>query len=793
MRRTLFVVVMMLVVMTAHVVVAQAEGYRLKTNEKVYEKVTYKDRTETLEWVYNGGGKFVNTLSAGGSTTIYALQKKDVKNFYADSALSKPITNLDEFTKKYENPAGYDSQSSLSPESPTPAAASPPSVQVPATAPPAVPPSSASAATPAAPPPATAPPAQGPTALIDTPGGHHLTQEQLALVANGVIWKAGYDQAKREGSLGDGTRYKFGTEEQIVTIPTGGSATIKIGGVDYNNVPKLLAEKADPNGLVSVEEAGNKLVYSTKAVTYQHGDKRFINDQNFAPPGQQAQWRTISVQEQKDGYTTTREWARGTETNNINNGANYKAPDTTTITTTAGMSFEHSQAGLIIKRHGTEVEEYSGTWEYEPEKNGAVKLPPHFREADGSRIIVPHTGGEAGGWTERKMDGTTTKRIRVYDAGGNLYAQGDNTVMDYYDQQTGAIYKRDTIPDTVTGLDTNTDAYVVGDAWVDTPINGDGPGDKKLGAGDFIIGPGGYWYEIKVDSVTERVSREPVDSTKQDALVKQADKWEKENPEKIPRGGFSLFGVVTNPNLFWNGLTKAARVGQYASIYRPYHELSSLLFGREFMSGWRESVDQAFASAYLGVEYWESAVCQGEFDVVGGSVGAIERSGGLVQFIGNIQAERSPPVPLLCGEGGACKKGQCRAKDAVCILNGQPVQEFFYKISYGVTAPDDEKLTPFADETGAVSFNIVLTGPEKSVPILPAFVETQNGEVKKDIIVKYSPRLYTKACVVFEKKALGRNGEVTDICTDIVEGMGSFENAQGAGTAAAQAPAEVDW
>src|SRR3990167_3981163 len=110
--------------------------------------------------------------------------------------------------------------------------------------------------------------------------------------------------------------------------------------------------------------------------------------------------------------------------------------------------------------------------------------------------------------------------------------------MDYYDQQTGAIYKRDTIPDTVTGLDTNTDAYVVGDAWVDTPINGDGPGDKKLGAGDFIIGPGGYWYEIKVDSVTERVSREPVDSTKQDALVKQADKWEKENPEKIPRGGF---------------------------------------------------------------------------------------------------------------------------------------------------------------------------------------------------------------------------------------------------------------
>src|SRR3989338_6436784 len=132
MRRTLFVVVMMLVVMTAHVVVAQAEGYRLKTNEKVYEKVTYKDRTETLEWVYNGGGKFVNTLSAGGSTTIYALQKKDVKNFYADSALSKPITNLDEFTKKYYNTSGYDSQSSLSPESPTPAAASPPSVQVPA-------------------------------------------------------------------------------------------------------------------------------------------------------------------------------------------------------------------------------------------------------------------------------------------------------------------------------------------------------------------------------------------------------------------------------------------------------------------------------------------------------------------------------------------------------------------------------------------------------------------------------------------------------------------------------------
>ncbi len=576
-------------------------------------------------------------------------------------------------------------------------------------------------------------------------------------------------------------KYRFGSEGAIVTIPKSGGPTIQIGEAAPKSIAADTAKQLDLNGLVSVSEGGVTFHYSDKRqVTYDGGKITTARTFSSAPD---ALPKTTEIIEKKEGYTLTREWSAG--------AADITAvqADKTTITT-ADMSFERSQAGLIIRNpSGSEVEEYSGKWNYEPEQTGTVKTPPQFREADGSRVIVPHTEGEAGGWTERELDGVN-KRIYVYDRSGNLYAQG-NKVMDYYDRQTGAIYKRDEKPDTITGLDTNADAYAVEDAWVDTPVNGN-KGDGKLSDGDFIIGPGGWWHEIKKRE-DGSLYREPVPGETQDKLVKKADDWEKNNPTLIPGGGFNLFGVVANPNLFWNGLSKAARVGQYASIYRPYHELSSLLFGREFMSGWRETMDQAFASAYLGVEYWESAVCQGEFGVVGGSVAAIERSGGLVQFIGNIQAERSPPVPLLCSQGGSCAKGSCRTKDNVCILNGQPVQEFFYKISYGVTAPDDEKLTPFADETGAVSFNVVVTGPEKSVPILPAFVEVQNGEVSKDTIVKYSPRLYTKACVVFGKKAVGRGGEVTEICADIVEGTGSFENAQGAGTAAAQAPAEVDW
>lgn len=212
--------------------------------------------------------------------------------------------------------------------------------------------------------------------------------------------------------------------------------------------------------------------------------------------------------------------------------------------------------------------------------------------------------------------------------------------------------------------------------------------------------------------------------------------------------------------------------------YKPYDEVSNLLIGEEHMSEWRTTVDQFFYNEVLGgTDYWTSEICRNEFDVVGDSVALLELPGGIFQFIGTIQAERSEPVPMLCNATGQCPKGTCRAADNLCVQGNTIIQEHFYKITYGVRAPDDDALTPQIDEEGAVSFNIVVSGPEKTSSLFTGFINLNNGDSKRDVIVKYSPTLYNQVCLIFGKKAVNRNGDDIDkICQPIAQSGGSFDN-----------------
>ena len=244
---------------------------------------------------------------------------------------------------------------------------------------------------------------------------------------------------------------------------------------------------------------------------------------------------------------------------------------------------------------------------------------------------------------------------------------------------------------------------------------------------------------------------------------------------------------------YWNGQSRLpviGALGDFLANYQNRQALSNALLGDAYLDEWREKVDREFARANIGTEAWTSEICKDEFKVVGDSVAGVEQPGGLFQFIGTIQADRSDPVPLICNSDGSCKRGTCRTRDHVCIDNkGDIINEFFYKISYGVVAPGDEDLTPYYDEKGAISFNIQLSGPDKTAVLFTEFVNLRNGESAaqrapqegQSPILHYSPFTYDKACILFEKKAIDRKGDtIPYICNPIVSASGSFVNFRGA-------------
>jgi hypothetical protein len=241
-----------------------------------------------------------------------------------------------------------------------------------------------------------------------------------------------------------------------------------------------------------------------------------------------------------------------------------------------------------------------------------------------------------------------------------------------------------------------------------------------------------------------------------------------------------------------NWATAGKVINTLEEFQQGYPFVSTLLLPDTWVSAWREGVDKIFASAYLGAEYQADAICQQEFDIIGGQTAFVQSPNGLIQFLGHIEGDRSDPVPMTCSPDGSCKRGNCQRN--ICIDDsGSTLTEYFYKITYGVTAPSNDRLTPDVDESGAVSFNIVVTGPDKSAPILPADIELENGEKKKEVIVKYSPNLYEKVCIVFIKQPGGRNGAVNQVCNDFAQSQRSLENFAQNQESAPQAQPSEDW
>ncbi len=211
---------------------------------------------------------------------------------------------------------------------------------------------------------------------------------------------------------------------------------------------------------------------------------------------------------------------------------------------------------------------------------------------------------------------------------------------------------------------------------------------------------------------------------------------------------------------------------------KSYPALSNLFFGgTDWYQNWQRKADQAFAPL-LGSNWIPSAICESHYDIEPEGVAVIKTASGTYQAVASIQMERSSKKsPLLCyrnpdeeaEEEFTCSKGQVCVDDNFCYKDadddGEPDEDtllegFFYKITWGVSAPRDETFTPLRDENGiAVSFNVYIDTIEDnqvSAGAIPLYnlegntqspVTLKNGQQDRDVIVKYSPREYQEACI----------------------------------------------
>ncbi|MBT5740120.1 hypothetical protein HOI26_03390, partial [Candidatus Woesearchaeota archaeon] len=245
------------------------------------------------------------------------------------------------------------------------------------------------------------------------------------------------------------------------------------------------------------------------------------------------------------------------------------------------------------------------------------------------------------------------------------------------------------------------------------------------------------------------------------------------------------------------------------SATRDFPALSNLIFGGTGVQDWLSDAEQKF-TPLLGEVWFPALICENArgLDIEPEGVAILRTPSGIDNAVASIQVERSGnPSPILCSRNPdelAEEEFVC-GRDQVCVEqfcyltdeNGRQISEdpatgYFYKITWGVKAPADERLTPFRDEKAAVSFNVYLTEGTRdgtSISDTPLYrkdgdingpIRLKNGQSDNQLKIAYSTAEYKKACIVWDQHpisrgdrepgaGIGTNVEMPDLCyeTDI--------------------------
>ncbi|MDP3989861.1 MAG: hypothetical protein Q8Q01_01500 [archaeon] len=227
-----------------------------------------------------------------------------------------------------------------------------------------------------------------------------------------------------------------------------------------------------------------------------------------------------------------------------------------------------------------------------------------------------------------------------------------------------------------------------------------------------------------------------------------------------------------------------------------YRSLSNLIFPDATKNGWLIDANDETLNFFADLPaFASSAVCLNDdrqrAESPGQSTAFFRTQSGTYQSVGALQVEKSPrqsfilcdrnpdeesDQEFICPEDFVCKN------DEFCYKNEddeEPVKGKFYKIHWRVTAPQDEKFTPFVDENGvAVSFNIFLEGSGQALPVYKRgefitgtdVIQLNNGDTDGAIVAKYRPEDFTRACIRFKHNIKSSVGsDISEICADIKE------------------------
>lgn len=301
----------------------------------------------------------------------------------------------------------------------------------------------------------------------------------------------------------------------------------------------------------------------------------------------------------------------------------------------------------------------------------------------------------------------------------------------------------------------------------------------------------------------QRASGEPVKDETDEALRKKTQaKLDSLKPDEAK----SKASKEAADSLYWqstwlddlNAGTKYTAVKDFGKVVSgtfglvgalgSYRGVSNLLFP-DASKNWMEWANSETVQLWADLPGYVSAEVCGVDDAKranqpGQAARFITTSSGTYQFVGAISAEKTAKkFPILCSKNDkdewTCPKDLVCNDDTYCYKDKKsirPEEGYFYKITWGVTAPSDEKFTPYVDEAGsAVKFNVYLDTSihlytRKGVTDPKQVIQLANGAHDGGMIVRYLPTEYNQVCIRFASNGIvkDRGGEdVDEICASI--------------------------
>ncbi len=304
--------------------------------------------------------------------------------------------------------------------------------------------------------------------------------------------------------------------------------------------------------------------------------------------------------------------------------------------------------------------------------------------------------------------------------------------------------------------------------------------------------------EKETDEALRARTQAQLDSLKPDETQSKKDKQSAEST----RWQGTWWDIADQPGTWYAKLKSGGSIltGGFEIVgsLGSYRALSNLLFP-DTTKEWSSWANDETLSRWADLPNFAAAEACGQDDAKranqpGQSAAFITTTAGTFQAVGSIQAEKSPTkFPILCSKNKedqwVCPKDpKDPSKNLVCKDNTycykdknaeKPEEGYFYKITWGVTAPSDEKFTPYVDEDGvAVKFNVYL---DKIIPLYnkkgitekKQVLQLTNGGHDGGMIVRYLPTNYNTVCILFDKpiKDIGSD-DINEICSTIIPSTG---------------------